>query len=103
MAEYRGRDQSLIVRFRCGNEEKTNKYLKGAEENKCRLCGKENKTIEYLIKECKEIEKDEEITRWKGQEDGTRWMRKVREARRRSENRSDGQGSIQRAQTDNNV
>lgn len=60
--EYKGRDQSMVARFRCGNEERANRYRKNKEENKCRLCEQEEETIEHLIYRCREVKKEKEIT-----------------------------------------
>lgn len=40
-AEYKGRDQVMIARFRCGNEELENKYWKEDEDWICRICKEE--------------------------------------------------------------
>nr|XP_034190794.1 uncharacterized protein LOC117609058 [Osmia lignaria] len=61
--EYKGRDQSMIARFRCGNEERGNRYWKKKEDNVCRMCGLGEDTIEHLLKECREVERDNDLTR----------------------------------------
>lgn len=66
----------MVARFRCGNEERANRYWKEKEENKCRLCEQEEETIDYLIYRCKEVERDKGITRGKvtmGQEEVKSW------------------------------
>ncbi|KMQ97071.1 dead-box atp-dependent rna helicase 51-like protein [Lasius niger] len=72
-----------------GNKERANRYWRNAEENKCGLCGQKVETLEHLIKECNELEKEEEITKWKitqGQEEGSSWMRKIIRKRKEKEN-----------------
>ncbi|CAK9813180.1 hypothetical protein ANTPLA_LOCUS7731 [Anthophora plagiata] len=36
-AEYKGRDQLMITRFRCRNKERGNRYWKNKEDNICRM------------------------------------------------------------------
>lgn len=86
--EYGGRDQSLVARFRCGNEERANRFWRKTEENNCRICGKGEETIEHLINECEEMKEEEDLSRrsiLKGQEQGRTWMRKIRVERKKRE------------------
>lgn len=85
--DYNGRDQSMIARFRGGNEELGSRHWRPKDENKCRLCGQEVETLEHMIEECQEMGK-EAITKFgimKGGEDGTKWMRKVLKLRKKKE------------------
>lgn len=47
--EYGGGDQKLIARFKCGNEERRNRYWRKDEENNCGLCTGNKETMEHLI------------------------------------------------------
>jgi len=40
--------QKIIARWRCGNEEERNGFWK-TEEKKCRICGMEERRIEYIM------------------------------------------------------
>lgn len=53
---YKNGDQSLIARFRCGNKKNGNRYWKRKEENKRRLCRKEAKTLDHILKECEKMD-----------------------------------------------
>lgn len=88
-AEHKGRDQVMIARFRCGNEELQNKCWKEDEDRICRIYKEERETIEHMIRECKGLKKEKVMmkTILKGEE-GTQWMRMVLTKRREKE----GQG-----------
>ncbi|KYM95795.1 hypothetical protein ALC62_13556, partial [Cyphomyrmex costatus] len=72
-----------IARWRCGNEERGNKYWMKEEERKCRLCERERENVEHLKNRC-------EYVREKGErgvdvldEDGRgiRWMEMIERVR----------------------
>jgi hypothetical protein len=50
--EYLGRESArerkMMGRFRCGNEERENRYWMEGEEKKWRMCYGERKTIEHM-------------------------------------------------------
>jgi hypothetical protein len=43
--ELLGRGRKMMARFRCGNEERENRYWMEGEERRCRMCQKERETI----------------------------------------------------------
>lgn len=47
-------DIDIVAKIRCGNFENRNKYWLGEEDRKCRLCKKEEETLEHLIMKCEE-------------------------------------------------
>jgi hypothetical protein len=50
----------IIARFRCGNEERENKYWNEDRTRVCRMCGEKKETIGHLLNECVELrERDE--------------------------------------------
>ncbi|XP_071055483.1 uncharacterized protein [Onthophagus taurus] len=85
----------MVARFRCGNEERANRYWMRDDERGCRLCGGEWESLEHLLRECDELR--EEVIGWKqvlgeGAE-GREWMREVVATRQRREMRGgDGEG-----------
>ncbi|KAJ3621596.1 hypothetical protein MTP99_003712 [Tenebrio molitor] len=50
--EYLGRESAkerkMMARFRCGNEERENRYWVEREERRCRVCYEERETIEHM-------------------------------------------------------
>lgn len=82
--------KKLIARYRCGNEENKNKYWKREIDRKCRLCGKQEETIEHLLRDCEKMGKTkatrEDILADTGQ--GLPWMLQVEEERRRQSDES---------------
>lgn len=87
---YKGRDQTLIGRFRCGNEENGNRYWRSEEENRCRMCQKGVETLEHILKDCEKTEWEEsgrinatEIL--KNTEKGIKWMREIKDMHKRGE------------------
>lgn len=42
----------MIVRFRCGNEERVKTYRLKEEEMRCSMCGKKEETLKHALKEC---------------------------------------------------
>jgi hypothetical protein len=49
----------MIARFRCGNEERENKYWNKDRTRVCRMCEEKKKTIEHLLNECEELRERE--------------------------------------------
>jgi hypothetical protein len=49
MTEYLGRESArerkMMARFRCGKEERENRYWMEGEERRCRMCYEERETI----------------------------------------------------------
>ena len=89
---YRGRDQSMIASFRCGNEERGSKYWKEEKETVCRLCNGARETLGHMLQDCKELKRENSTIRGilKGEEEGAEWMRMVLEKRRRREEQDEG-------------
>jgi hypothetical protein len=63
LPKYLGRESRkervIIARFRCGNQERENKYWNEDTTRVCRMCEKKKETIEYLLKECVELRERE--------------------------------------------
>jgi hypothetical protein len=59
LPKYLGRESRkervIIARFRCGNEERENKYWNKDRIRVCRMCGEKKETIEHLLNECVEL------------------------------------------------
>jgi hypothetical protein len=47
-------ERKVMVRFRCRDEERENKYWTEGEERRCRMCYEERKTIEHMWNGCRE-------------------------------------------------
>lgn len=46
------KDRSLITRYRCGNELRGSQYWREIEERICRVCGRGEENLTYVLKEC---------------------------------------------------
>jgi hypothetical protein len=82
-----------VPRFRCGNEERANRYWTEGEERSCRMCREDRETIEHMWSACGEIterEKKErgEILSEDGREIG--WMNELGKKRERIEKERGG-------------
>lgn len=92
-AQYKGRDQKLIARFRCGNEERRNKYWKNEQDKRCRLCMDTEESIDHLASNCRSIGKTtrtiHELLSDTGE--GADWMRKIINRRKEKEQESEDQ------------
>ncbi|XP_011881812.1 PREDICTED: uncharacterized protein LOC105569733 [Vollenhovia emeryi] len=77
--KYKGRDQRMIARYRCGNEEEGSKYWRKEEERVCRICGEKKETLEHLRSDCVETLRDDRNIKdiLKDTGEGADWMRKV--------------------------
>jgi hypothetical protein len=53
----------IIARFRCGNEERENKYWNEDRIRVCRMCGEKKETMEHLLNECVELREKRERER----------------------------------------
>jgi hypothetical protein len=64
LPKYLGRESRkervIIARFRCGNEERENKYWNEDRTRVCRMCGEKKETIEHLLNECVELGEGDE-------------------------------------------
>ncbi|XP_068900490.1 golgin subfamily A member 6-like protein 25 [Tenebrio molitor] len=75
------KERKMMARFRCGNEERENKYWMEEEERMCRMCREERETIEHMWRGCGEMREREEKERGEilnedGREIG--WMKEIR-------------------------
>ncbi|KAH0807290.1 hypothetical protein GEV33_015500 [Tenebrio molitor] len=83
LPKYLGRESRkervIIARFRCGNEERENKYWNEDRIRVCRMCGEKKETIEHMLNECVELREREECREEMLNEDGRgiEWMKKV--------------------------
>jgi hypothetical protein len=80
------RERKMMTRFRCGNEERENRYWTEEEEERCRMCHEETEMIEYTWSgygEMRERERKErgEILNEDGRE--IRWMKEIWKRRER--------------------
>jgi hypothetical protein len=46
------KERKMMARFRCGNEERENRYWMEEEERMCRMCREERETIEHMWRGC---------------------------------------------------
>ncbi|KAH0815458.1 hypothetical protein GEV33_007333 [Tenebrio molitor] len=74
LPKYLGRESRkervIIARFRCGNEERENKYWNEDRIRVCRMCGEKKETIEHLLNECVELRERDESREEMLDEDG---------------------------------
>ncbi|KAH0821305.1 hypothetical protein GEV33_001486 [Tenebrio molitor] len=88
LPKYLGRESRkervIIARFRCGNEERENKYWNEDRIRVCRMCGEKNETIEHLLNECVELRERDESREEMLNEDGRgiEWMKNIEWRRR---------------------
>ena len=79
----KGKKMVQIARWRCGNEERGNKYWMKEEDRKCRLCDMEREDIEHLKKNCEYVNekggRNLEVLNEDGR--GYEWMRKIERLR----------------------
>lgn len=77
------KEKKMIARFRCGNEERDNRFWLEMDERKCRVCREEGETIEHLLKSCEGLKERTEDRMEILSEDGKGlgWMREVIKAR----------------------
>jgi hypothetical protein len=88
------KERKMMARFRCGNEERENKYWMEEEERMCRMCREERETIEHMWRGCGEMREREEKERGEilnedGREIG--WMKQVWKRRERIEKERGGE------------
>ncbi|XP_068914676.1 uncharacterized protein F23F12.8-like [Tenebrio molitor] len=88
------KERKMMAKFRCGNEERENKYWMEEEERMCRMCREERETIEHMWRGCGEMREREEKERGEilnenGREIG--WMKEVWKRRERIEKERGGE------------
>ena len=75
----------MIARFRCGNEERSNRYWLKEEEKECRICRRGKETIEHYLEECimetRVWQKAKDLMDESGE--GESWMKCILNARKR--------------------
>jgi hypothetical protein len=49
------RERKMMARFKCGNEEKENRYWTEGEKRRCRMCYEERQTIGHMWNGCSEM------------------------------------------------
>jgi hypothetical protein len=95
--EYLGRESArerkIMTRFRCGNEERENRYWMEGEKRRCRKCYEERETIEHMWNGCGKMREREgkeqgEILKEDGRK--IRWMKEIWQRRERIEERGEG-------------
>jgi exonuclease III len=88
LPKYLGRESRkervIIARFRCGNEERENKYWNEDRIRMCRMCGEKKETIEHLLNECVELRERDESREEMLNEDGRgiEWIKNIEWRRR---------------------
>ena len=74
--------QKIRARLRCGNEELQNRYWENEEKRTCRMCGKEEETLEHMGRTCLQKSRTDECIRTLlTTEKGEEWMRRIKETR----------------------
>lgn len=81
------KERRMVARFRCGNEEKGNKFWLEENERRCRLCGDEEETMEHMMRTCTEVREIEERVEDILDEDGRglEWMKMIMKSRTKFE------------------
>ncbi|KAJ3664926.1 hypothetical protein Zmor_000459 [Zophobas morio] len=51
------KEKRMTARFRCGNEEKENNFWIDEIDRRCRICWREEETIEHMLEGLRESEK----------------------------------------------
>jgi hypothetical protein len=87
------KERKMMARFRCGNEERENRYWTEGEERRCRMYHEESETIEHMWSGCGEMRAREgkerrELLSEDGREIG--WMKEIWKRRERIEKERDG-------------
>jgi hypothetical protein len=72
------KERVIIARFRCGNEERENKYWNEDWIRVCRMCGEKNECVELTHRE-RDESREEKLNK-DGR--GIEWMKKVEWTRR---------------------
>jgi len=65
----------MKARFRLGTETKANRYWEIEEKRKCRLCGKEEETLQHVFETCEMTGERHES--WKQQINGARALARM--------------------------
>jgi hypothetical protein len=82
------KERKMMARFRCGNEERENKYWMEEEERMCRMCREERETIEHMWRGCGEGGKG---TGRNTERRRIGWMKEVWKRRERIEKKRGGE------------
>jgi hypothetical protein len=53
------KERKMMPKFRCGNEERENRYWTRGEERRCRMCCEERRTVEHMWNGCSDIRERE--------------------------------------------
>ncbi|KAJ3652136.1 hypothetical protein Zmor_018127 [Zophobas morio] len=54
------KEERMIVKFWCGNEEKENNFWMDETDRRCRICWREGETIEHMLEGCEGLRESEE-------------------------------------------
>ncbi|KAJ3629821.1 hypothetical protein MTP99_014188 [Tenebrio molitor] len=84
----------MMARFRCGNEERENRYWTEGEERRCRMYYEERETIEHMWNGCSEMRKRQRKERGgilKEDRREIRWMKEIWKRRERIEKERGGE------------
>ena len=80
----RDNEIQLLARFRCGNEVKASRFWEEADKKICRMCRKEEETIEHVIYKCERTKMIgvpvEEVLDQSGK--GLKYIRRIMEKRK---------------------
>ena len=88
LKEFTGKgNQKMKARWRCGNEEKQNRYWEAdVSKKQCRICGQGAETLEHLRSTCeRDLRTYMNRNRIMSTKEGEMWMRKVLEKRKSKE------------------
>jgi len=80
----KGKDRSLIARYRCGNETRGSQHWREEEDRKCRICGEEEENLAHILKECETTKSETTFEDFIGEEGkGLDRMKEIERARQR--------------------
>lgn len=87
----KGEKMKMIVRFRCYNELRGNRYWEKEDKRRCRICKKYKDTLQHVAEECegtKEIGRRTADLMKEGGE-GIDWMQRIMKERERRQKEED--------------
>ena len=64
------KDISILARYRLGSVNKTSKYWTSENEQRCRLCNKESKSLQHIFEKCETNTRKEKDLKFILSEDG---------------------------------
>jgi len=78
----KGKDRSIIARYRCGNETKGSQYWRKDDDRKCRICREAEESLFHILKECDATKNDMSIEEFIGEGKGLELMKKIEKLRK---------------------